>query len=88
MSISNLKAGLVSPMYYKSSDYQSLLEAINTEKPLKGSLQCYLKLSKFSNMAKVSITDKKAAQVALNEAFDCLIKEGVPFYESGCELKY
>ena len=32
MSISNLEAGLVSSEYYKSSDYHSLLLAINTEK--------------------------------------------------------
>jgi len=51
-------------------------------------LQCYLKLAAFFNMAKQSVNDKKIAQVALNEAFSCLIKEGVPFYESGCELKY
>ena len=61
MSISSLEAGLVSPEYYKSSEYQSLLLAINTEKELKGSLQCYLKLATFFNMAKESVKDKNVA---------------------------
>ena len=88
MSISSLEAGLVSPEYYKSSEYQRLLIAINTEKELQGSMQCYLKLATFFNMVTDLIHHKKAAQVALNDAFSCLIKEGVPFYGAGCDLKY
>jgi hypothetical protein len=61
MSISSLEAGLVSPEYYKSSEYQKLLIAINNEKELQGSMQCYMKLATFFNMVTDLTHHKKAA---------------------------
>ena len=45
MSVSNLRDGIVSSQYFKTSDYHDMLSVINTTKTLQGSLQCYLKFA-------------------------------------------
>lgn len=55
---------------------------------MSGPLKCSLTLAEFYQMPQDTLTDKKAAKAVLDKAFDCFIKEDVPFYTPGCALKY
>lgn len=51
----NRETGLASKQYYKSEDYKIVLEEINKERPLNGSLKCSLKLASFFNLPRDTV---------------------------------
>lgn len=64
------------------------MKAIDAAVPLKGALKCSVLLSTYLNMPVTNEAEKDAANKTLNEAFECLNGEGIPFYEIGCDYKY
>ena len=60
------QSGISGVNFPNSSEYRDLLQMINDNKPLEGSLRCSLLIATYMNMPKETSEDIKAANATLN----------------------